>query len=96
MRSLEPGMFARSIAGHDKGTLYVVCAAAGEMLLLADGRHRTASAPKKKKRKHVQPDYTIAETLKICFAEGRIPRDEDIRKAIREKNREEIGCQKLM
>ena len=40
-------------AGRDRGKLFVVLAAEGEYLLLADGKARKVEAPKRKKRKHV-------------------------------------------
>ena len=51
---IAPANIVRSSAGHDKGKLFVVLAAEGEYLLLADGKYRKAAAPKRKKRKHVQ------------------------------------------
>ena len=43
----------RSDAGRDKGKLFVVLAAEGDFLLLADGKSRKVESPKRKKRKHV-------------------------------------------
>ena len=43
----------RSDAGRDKGKLFVVLAAEGEYLLLADGKSRKVEYPKRKKRRHV-------------------------------------------
>ena len=43
----------RSDAGRDKGKLFVVLAAEGEYLLLADGKTRKVESPKRKKRRHV-------------------------------------------
>ena len=43
----------RSDAGRDKGKLFVVLAAEGEYLLLADGKSRKVENPKRKKRRHV-------------------------------------------
>lgn len=50
----EIGMLAKSKAGRDKGHTYVVCEADGAYVYLTDGKLRTLSNPKKKKRKHVQ------------------------------------------
>ena len=87
MRELEYGMFARSLAGHDKGRLYIVLEAEEESVILADGKRRTLANPKKKKRKHVQPDFSKAELLEELRRKGRTVRDEDIRIAL--KNKEE-------
>ena len=43
----------RSVAGRDRGKLFVVLAAEGEYLLLADGKSRKVESPKRKKRRHV-------------------------------------------
>ncbi|MBQ0125716.1 MAG: KOW domain-containing RNA-binding protein [Clostridiales bacterium] len=42
-----------SLAGHDAGLVMVVVGVCGEYLLLANGKTRKISAPKKKKAKHV-------------------------------------------
>ncbi len=44
---------ARATAGHDRGTLYLVLAEDGDRLLLADGKLRKLSCPKRKNRRHV-------------------------------------------
>ena len=43
----------QSVAGRDKGKLFIVMAVQGEYLLLADGKSRKVESPKRKKRKHV-------------------------------------------
>ena len=45
-----------------------------------DGKIRTAARPKKKKLIHVQPDYEMTDAV----------RDEDIRKALKEKSCKEL------
>lgn len=47
------GDIVRSLAGHDKGTLFCVTGQEGDLLLLSDGKRRKVSAPKRKKRGHV-------------------------------------------
>lgn len=54
MVKMEAGMLARSKAGHDRNRIYVIIRADAEYVWLADGVHRTAENPKKKKRRHVQ------------------------------------------
>ena len=44
---------ALSAAGHDRGTLYLVLKEDGNSVLLADGKLRKLSRPKRKNRKHV-------------------------------------------
>ena len=48
------GCLAFSIAGHDKGRLYVVTGQFYDMILLSDGDLKKVSSPKKKKLKHIQ------------------------------------------
>ncbi|MGN0313857.1 MAG: KOW domain-containing RNA-binding protein [Fusicatenibacter sp.] len=79
MKPIVKGMFARSLAGHDKGKLYVIARVEEPYVYLIDGKIRTADRPKKKKLIHVQPDYEVTEAV----------RDEDIRKAIKAKLKED-------
>ena len=77
------GMYARSKAGHDKGILYLIIDEDGESVYVCDGRTKTMEHPKKKNKKHVQPvkqycDRKLLQDLK----EGKIVRDEEIRKSI--------------
>lgn len=60
---IKPGMLAWSRAGHDKGNLYIVLRVEDDYVFLADGRIRTITNPKKKKRKHVQIKFQIPEEL---------------------------------
>ena len=52
--NVEQGVLARATAGHDKGTLYVICDADDTYVYLVDGKKRMLANPKKKKRKHLQ------------------------------------------
>ena len=54
IENFEIGMLARSKAGHDKGHVYVIYEVDETYVYLVDGKIRTLSNPKKKKRKHVQ------------------------------------------
>ena len=47
------GYLARSIAGHDKGNLYIIIEETDQYLFLANGKERTLEKPKRKNRKHV-------------------------------------------
>ena len=48
------GGAAESLSGRDKGRLYIIVAAEGERLSLADGKYRKLSNPKHKNSKHVR------------------------------------------
>lgn len=54
MIKYEHGMLVRSLAGHDKGRLYIIIEEKEKKLTLADGGIRTIQNPKKKKTIHVQ------------------------------------------
>lgn len=47
------GRFAISLAGHDKGALYVIIAQDSQYMYLCDGKYHTMEKPKKKSIKHV-------------------------------------------
>ena len=81
------GQFVTSKAGHDKGTLYVVTAEEGDFVYLCDGRLKLLKAPKKKRRRHVQPvNSTVEEGLRERLAAGGQVRDEEIKCAIKHYN----------
>ena len=61
MDRIEIGMLAKSKAGHDKGHVYVIYEVDETYVYLVDGKIRTLSNPKKKKRKHVQIIYEMQE-----------------------------------
>ena len=71
----EPGMLARSRAGHDKGSIYVIISVKNEYVYLADGSSRPLCRMKKKNRKHLQP--ILKDGMKWPGS------DEEIRKVIR-------------
>ena len=58
------GMFAISLAGHDKGRMYVIIKDDGEYVYLADGNIRPFERPKKKKRKH---HFSKEKNLSLLF-----------------------------
>lgn len=87
MAGLEPGYLARSLAGHDKGRLYIILKADGEYVDLTDGKTRTVKQPKRKKKKHMQvqrpQDYCLAHKLK----EGKTVTDQEIRECLERYNK---------
>lgn len=48
------GELAVSLAGHDKGELYLIIREEGADVYLADGIYKTFASPKRKNRKHIQ------------------------------------------
>jgi ribosomal protein L14E/L6E/L27E len=82
------GQFAISKAGHDKGVLYVIVAEEGDFVALCDGRLKPLKAPKRKRRKHIQP---INRTVRAELAEDirkDCAADEQIKYAIRQYRRQ--------
>ena len=71
---LEPGMLARSKAGHDKNCIYVMISVNDEYVYLADGNKRSVCLPKRKNRKHVQAI--------TCLRSGSVADDKSVREAI--------------
>ncbi|MBO4902233.1 MAG: KOW domain-containing RNA-binding protein [Lachnospiraceae bacterium] len=68
------GCFARSLAGHDQGTVYIVIEETDRFVLVADGRIRTIEHPKRKNRKHIQ----------LTAVRGRMENNEAIKHSIKE------------
>ncbi len=48
------GKFATSKAGHDQSKMYVIVAEEGDFVYVCDGKYKTVSKPKKKRKKHIQ------------------------------------------
>ncbi len=48
------GMLAKSKAGHDKDSIYLIVGEEAEFVYLADGRLKTLESPKKKNKRHIQ------------------------------------------
>ena len=61
------GRFARSIAGHDKGTLYVIVGESAGRYMMSDGRLKPVCDPKIKNAKHVQimKAHVSEDTIKL-------------------------------
>ena len=51
---IQTGHIVRALAGHDSGSFYCVIETEGDFLLLADGKGRKLTRPKRKRRKHVE------------------------------------------
>ena len=79
---LQKGDCARSLKGHDAGSVcYVVCIAEG-FVYLADGKHRRIDAPKKKREKHVSSVGRWAHPVTDRIARGEPVLDSEIRRAL--------------
>lgn len=71
VKPIDIGMVVRSRAGRDAGRNFLVVGILDEEhVLLADGDLRKAEAPKKKKRRHLQPTGRRIEQAEACVREG--------------------------
>lgn len=77
------GMFAISLAGHDKGRLYLIIREEGDFAYLADGKSRGPQNPKKKRKKHLQIIKTKDEVLAEKLKSGKTIYNEEIKFAIK-------------
>ncbi|MCI9594878.1 MAG: hypothetical protein HFG51_12240 [Lachnospiraceae bacterium] len=84
MISYEPGQFARSLAGRDKGRLYIILKAEGEYVSLTDGKYRPAEKPKRKKKKHVQLKDSGWNGVKEMLIRGETADNAQIRRILKE------------
>lgn len=66
------GMIVRSNAGHDKGSFFVIIHIENNLALIADGKYRPLSKPKKKKLIHLSKTNTVVP-------QERLNQDSDIR-----------------
>ena len=85
------GYLASSKAGHDKGKIFIITEEEHEYVWLADGKTKTQSHPKKKKKKHIQiiKVYQDEEIRKRLLQKETI-KDEEIRKVIKTYKKESI------
>lgn len=78
------GMMAVSLAGHDKGNVYLVSGIDDQYVYLTDGKNKTIENPKRKKRKHIQIDYHRTEWISRLLDEKKEIQNSDVVKAIKE------------
>lgn len=75
---LTPGRIALSLAGRDRGRLFVVIQELDEdFVLICDGDLRGMARPKKKRRKHLRATASVME-----LPAQRPPLDHEIRSAL--------------
>ena len=75
----EKYSFCKSIAGHDKDTIYIIIEETEKFVYVVDGKYKKLEAPKRKNKKHIE---WISSIYNVSENENAI-RDEDIRKAIK-------------
>lgn len=77
------GSLVYSIAGRDRGGLFVVVEVLDGYCYLCDGKRRRVERPKKKKLKHVKPAGGTVDTLKNKLEKGESLTNAEIRRIIR-------------
>lgn len=83
---VSAGMVVRSIAGRDKGDLFIVISREGDYAYLANGELRKVDRPKKKKLKHLQPSYAVSEFIQNKLETAGKVTNSEVRKALSEYN----------
>ena len=81
---VKAGSAVRSIAGRDKGGLFIVLAVDAGYAYLADGDLRKTDSPKKKKLKHIQASGNVSEFVKNKLENGQKVTNAELRKALAE------------
>lgn len=77
------GYLAKSLAGHDKGTIYIIAKEQENYLYLVDGEIRCFNMPKKKNKKHVQMIHICDENVMERLCNGTL-QDIHVKKMIKE------------
>ena len=85
MDDIYPSLFVQSIAGRDKGKIFVVLSVQEEnYVLISDGRMRKADHPKRKKMKHLKALGRNSEFIAQKLLDDQKVTNSEIRTAIAE------------
>ena len=76
------GSIVRSIAGRDKGDLFIVLSREAEFAYLANGELRKVDRPKKKKLKHLQGTNAVSEFIQNKLETVGTVTNSEVRKAL--------------
>ena len=86
------GFLASSKAGHDKDKIYVIIKEDAEYVWLADGRIKTVSNPKKKRKKHIQIiKYFNNEEIQSKLLEGKEISDLEIMMILKKYKKQQMN-----
>ncbi len=79
------GKLAVSLAGHDKGSVFLIVREEAESVYVADGILRRYASPKKKNKKHIQPVLQAGmESRELAaLSENQADADTKIKRCIR-------------
>lgn len=83
MAEFKTAGLVKSLAGHDKGELYIIISVQEEYVSLSEGRKHPISKPKRKNIKHLQLINICDEGLRKKLTEGEAVTDEEIRAFVR-------------
>ncbi|MCI7469236.1 MAG: KOW domain-containing RNA-binding protein [Lachnospiraceae bacterium] len=76
-------LMGRSLAGHDKGQVYVILREEGQNYILANGTNRSVLSPKRKNQKHIQLIKNFPEEVLDISKEENDYRDLWVKRVIR-------------
>ena len=79
---IKRGDVVRSLAGHDKDTLFCVVDTEGDFLMLANGKERKLNSPKRKRVKHAQRAGSSDHPVFLRLSAGEPVGDNEVRKAL--------------
>lgn len=79
---LRRGDVVRSLAGHDKDSLFCVVSTEGDFLLLANGKERKLNSPKRKRVKHAVRAGSSDHPVFLRLRSGEPVGDNELRKAL--------------
>ena len=82
MTDLKPSDIVQSLAGHDRGGLFLVLRTEAGAAEIADGRLRSCTKPKRKNVKHLAYMAACASPVAERIARGESVSDSEIRKAL--------------
>lgn len=77
------GLFAASLAGHDKNHIYIIIKEDSEYVYLVDGKTKMFDHPKRKNRKHIQIIKNEKPECSEKLAAGQNVSNEEVKRAIR-------------
>jgi large subunit ribosomal protein L14e len=86
---LRRGQMVQSLAGRDQGQLYIIVGFLEDhLLLLANGRERPITRPKKKNIRHVKVLFWIDPSIEAKLNNGETVTDEEIRNSLNRRQEE--------
>lgn len=82
-KTVNYGQLVCSVAGRDRGKLYLVHNIDKNILYLVDGRNRKVGNPKKKNIKHLQVFNYVADAISDKIRSGKKVADLEVREVIK-------------